>query len=446
MKLITILILCLAIFGCHQGRVAEREQSIPEDKRETSLPSYITNPPVSTAFRYYGTGSGSTAKSAEEAARASILNQIRVYIATEFRQVEQEIAEGERRYYSSFIEDRIGSLSYGRLPGIKTESLDRIGSDYFCLASLDRADFLVSQRVIQDRILQLLNGIDNERDAGLQLRRLVLTSSYLSQLLIPFRIDAEYDYVFFKNRIDRILNNLSFNVSVSGADPLTRDRTITVEVRSQGRVFSSVPLDFPTGRYVPNENGRIILNYIDYCPQYRSFTVRAAAEYIPIAPNLYPEEEAYARNLIRSFTRIEKAVYLECPQEYSIWLDVEYLVDGSSQNAHDITNRLKRVFSATDNWFVTTNRRDADINVEVSFDVNYSSTNEYLGICYKGNGLIRFRGKELDGHVIDLRDSAVAEETKSFHHDRNRAIDLAKDRLLEIMTTKIEEYTRVLAP
>jgi hypothetical protein len=199
----------------------------------------------------------------------------------------------------------------------------------------------------------------------------------------------------------------------------------------------------PGATVIPDENGFIYLPFEDYCPDNGNLKIRLKASSIPLAPNLYPEEETYARNLIGNFLHMERAIHIPCPQEYQAWVQVNYLIDGERNDSTEITNRIKEVITSSDNWFLAP-RNEANVVIEVDFDVAYLSTNKHLGDCYKSTGIIRFRGEKADGHVIDLRGQNIAEETKVFNKSKQQAILQCQSKLIDKMRTEIGNYIRTM--
>ena len=434
MKWLWIFLLVILLISCTHGQKVE-----PVKKTSAQLPDYVSNPPMNTTFFRYATGSGRTDKEAEENARASMLKQINDYVSSEYSSVEEELQIGDKSYYKSYTNDKLKTKTYGRIAGIQIQKKDHVDGTFYCLAVLNVEEFQASQKEIENKIRMLVEKAKSLPDAGLQLREYIFASSYLSQVLLPFKIDYKPEYVFFKTAIDDILQNISIEASVSTSDNLAGGKELQLTFTSNGNVLSSIPFLLPDGKHIPDENGIVFLDFNQFCPDNNDFTIQLIPKEIPIDSNLQREEEIFAKNLRKNLLKFEKSVHINCPHEYFVWLDINYLEDGM-EGSNSIYNQFKPILANKENWFITTQRSKANVVVSINVEVNHSSSNEYLGECYKSGGSIQFTSSFFNRKVIDLTDSNTLEETKVFHKDKKQAIAQSREKLLQKMKREIKKY------
>jgi hypothetical protein len=436
------LIFLFFIVSCSQNistqKTQYRSNRNHESIKKVNIPIWVETIPISTDLIVYGVGEGSTQSNADEEARRQIALFFKCDIKSRFYQNTESLEKNDKEIYIEYIEKRIDVKTNLQISGIQILKRYSENNKYFSLACVKIFDAKKYNLEIENQILSFIYSGNNMNNSGKKLQYYLMASSLLSKLIFPVKIDAKPEYIYLFEKISMIIEGIQSNIIID--DKKFGTKTVTVNLKSNSTPLNSIPICFDKITTKCDKNGNYYLDYTNFIKG-KSNNINAYININELSypPNLSNEELLEAKKIIHSLIGNNISIQFSIPVDYKAIIIVNCTADNELYKSDEISNQFKSTLTKN-NINIVDDHSHSNLIIQINIQIYLSSFNEYFGYCYKAQGSIEIKDKKGNTDMINFSNLDIEEGTKSFNLNKDKSIQDALLKILNIMTKKINWY------
>lgn len=451
MKKFFIIFTIFFIFSCgsqnikNDSKIIEEKSShLTNKEKKINIPKWFENPPSNTYDFVYGIGSGLSEKEALENAKSSIAGYIETEISSEYNSYlkSEEISETEN--ITELIENSVNiAVKNVKLTNVEIIKNEVHQGNFYSLARYNKKAI---RKELKDKIMPYLYLADNTFNAGEKIKHYVMAASFIPAFPYQFEIDNIPVLLFIQKRILEITDNMRSEVSVVKDEYSSKKPIIKIKIFSEDLIFSNIHMKFDNQVLMNNQEDFYV---IDNFPSKDKSSVKCRFSYSDLSYPKYelnPDELKKAEQLVRILLNKELVVTVPKNKELKAWITVQLFYNSNpvmTQLSDEILSKLKKIVNR-EGITIAKNMQDANLNIIAELSSFHSSSNKFLGECYKSYGSIRIESIKKTKSVLDFSGEDIEEETKSFNKKENIARRGSLEKLVKIIEKNFSEELRTI--
>ncbi|MBN1969913.1 MAG: LPP20 family lipoprotein [Candidatus Delongbacteria bacterium] len=443
-KNISNIVIIFLVLGCSQTKQINNEIKVPviekEKKIEKAIPEWISNPPQPDEYYIYGTGIGKNYDSSDNAAKSAISRYFKDKLESEYREYSQSITVDGREYYDEYIDNRVKSYSRMNLPGVTIEQRHDDGKNYYSLARLDISILHKYHLGIESRIDAYIQSAKKEMNPGTKMLLYFQAASLLPKCIFPVYVKEEPIFIFLQGEISDLKKTVNILYSISERSDFIDDKTLIINLNSEGRNLRGLPLIFNSSSSSSTEEGFYFFRLSDLTER-KSFTldIKIDPERLTYPPDLDEYERNVAIKTVENIFGGSWNVRIEVPLELKVFIDEIVYINNKILELSQCKNKITNIINSK-GYQLLNDSSDADVKIQISINIFESSYSEYLGYCYKTTGTLSIQNSNWEDKRFYNYDSVeIEEKTKSFHSNQDSASREAYRKFCDIIYNDFKE-------